>query len=589
MELAGLAATLVTLPFSLDACLNLWSRLHEMLKQEKELEFFNLDLKIQRCRLEHLSKELTKAEIVSGRPGAFGSPGSASKVAPFVQGFVQLTQNLLSEAVDLVDRHSRTRSAGAILSRPRWTAVDKEALQNLLNHLTHLNSQMLEIVPPRIAERVRVAVACSLFMTSHPTSAGGRQGPFPEAPSAQGIVDFFAPYAGVSTLQPQQQAGPSHGQVMNPTPLAHLQLNFGDLSMVEPAAGVFDRPERGLVAIKVGSSVNALHPNETLGMIEWRPHFGTVETRRETMLRMESLVKTLILMADAQKASTARPDSGLGKFNFGSLRPIGWTSPNRSAYDKVGMVYELPAGQVEVPTCLSEYIFHGQKLKDGVPDLGSRFAMASQLTDIVSNLFLIGCRHKNLRSSNILLLGSGPVKELCLVGFADSRSAHEHQELQQKVSSLLPTDPNDDLYRPPVLRRKIKGHFPGQSSQVVTESSYHWQAHWDIYSLGVILLEIALWRTASQMRDQTQHRNAEHSRVNVTSADRFHSSILTKEVSKLPFRVGNIYTDMVRECLRYGQADNPPMTSHGESSKASLPGHMIFLAGVKAELARCVA
>ena len=598
MEQAGLVAALVVLPFNLDACLNLWSRLNDLVRRDDDLKFYGFDLRIQKSRLEHVVAEISKQEVnprttilpSSGQRNA--SQPTTSALSPFLRELVQRIRSSLSEAYDLIERHEPGENVGAVRGAARWSTSDRKEIQLILDRLTHVNSQLLDLMPTHVAERVRAAVACSLFADPEGISPAAAGNATEELPNVQRMLHVFHDQQAVAALHSQalslhsgvgSSASPM-GNGYHPDP-KQFHLDFTSLRVVEPLSDngkALQRFEKELVMISITDNLESEQVKEMPGLVEWRPSLSTSESAGETKSRMDSLVRSLILMADAQAASANERNPGLGTFDFGALKPMGWTSPSRVINDRLGIVYSFLDHSLGEPICLHDHITNTQKTPNGAPSLGFRFQIARQLSMIISNLFLIGCRHKNLRASNILFFEQSKAKSIHLVGFADSRSAQEDDEFCGKNSSLVPYDSNDDLYRPLCVRNL--NDSDGRSP--------HWQSRWDIYSLGILLLEIGLWRTASQMRRRHQQLRDRDSEQNIIGMHEFHSNTVPREVEKLPFRVGSIYADVTKECLRYGsnnQEGNAPREAGASDDKGTVRMHLLFLAGTKAKLAGCCA
>ena len=95
---------------------------------------------------------------------------------------------------------------------------------------------------------------------------------------------------------------------------------------------------------------------------------------------------------------------------------------------------------------------------------------------------------------------------------------------------------NDDeknLYRHPDIQDVAHSSF----------SKFH-----DIYSLGVVLLEIALWQTARNMLDELKKRNKQHlgEEVNAYGLQEWYVSRAKKKVAHL---MGGSYQSAVLACL----------------------------------------
>ena len=114
-----------------------------------------------------------------------------------------------------------------------------------------------------------------------------------------------------------------------------------------------------------------------------------------------------------------------------------------------------------------------------VLDLGERFELVKTLVTTVFNIHNIGWVHKNIQSKNILFWPKQGRDELdlsrpYLMGFDISRP-NQPGEVSEKPMSYF----EDDLYRHP----QYKGMF-----------ARSFQPSFDLYSLGIILYEVGMWR-----------------------------------------------------------------------------------------------
>ncbi|KAF4625316.1 hypothetical protein G7Y89_g12851 [Cudoniella acicularis] len=176
-----------------------------------------------------------------------------------------------------------------------------------------------------------------------------------------------------------------------------------------------------------------------------------------------------------------------------------------------------------------------------IPELGIRFYIARELATAVYYLLCTGWLHKGIRSHNVVLFerrkAGDPVLRteatVYLLGFEFARP----DQLGQK--SLNDKENEDlDLYRHPATASTRWG------SDGYRIHSY--QKQYDIYSLGVVLLEIGLWRTAVYLKNGYRERQRRGKISEETSS----TCLQHKAMADLPFQMGQKYTDLVLHCLR---------------------------------------
>ncbi|PNP78701.1 hypothetical protein FNYG_08047 [Fusarium nygamai] len=120
------------------------------------------------------------------------------------------------------------------------------------------------------------------------------------------------------------------------------------------------------------------------------------------------------------------------------------------------------------------------------PDLEHRLHLARVVAGAVFRLHVTGWLHKGIRSSNIIFPGmsDGNLAHITrpdLMGFDFSRPGRPHGESEQYLQC---SRPQFDLYVHPEYQQW------GERSS----NARRYQRKYDIYSLGVLLLEVALWQ-----------------------------------------------------------------------------------------------
>lgn len=235
---------------------------------------------------------------------------------------------------------------------------------------------------------------------------------------------------------------------------------------------------------------------------------------------------------------------------------IGWFEDlKRSRY---AFVYQVPTPSISrvlepeetaTPHTLLSFLQHAADTdSSNMPSLEDRFRLAFNLASTVLHLHAKGLTHRNINSNNIFFIvqnvlskpdGSKPwkmgaIRYPCLTSFdqCDEDSIAPHQEPL-----------NSSIYRHPWIER-------GQRTRYRT-------AH-DIYSLGLILLEIGLWMPISSLW------KTKYARLD------FKRRLQTIYIKKLTAKCGSAYMRVVDYCLR--AADGNTQT-HGYAQQDSTGGH----------------
>lgn len=176
---------------------------------------------------------------------------------------------------------------------------------------------------------------------------------------------------------------------------------------------------------------------------------------------------------------------------------------------------------------------HTDIVKGVKPTLGNRFTTARALAATVLAVHTSGWVHKNINSHSTLLLPISATEGLpYLVGWDVARPL----EAGTALHALFELEPN--LYRHADRFGKPSRKFENEH---------------DIYSLGVVLLEIGLWKTMSQVfarpieknpRIETSQQHILFKRVNSMITDMASGVDLKREM-------GEEYANVVQKCLKW--------------------------------------
>lgn len=162
--------------------------------------------------------------------------------------------------------------------------------------------------------------------------------------------------------------------------------------------------------------------------------------------------------------------------------------------------------------------------------LGDRFLLASLLANSLSYIHAVGWLHRSLSSRNVICFspdGKNEIKHPYLSGFEYARldSNQEVSEVDQDSTSTLHCHPD---YRQSSRRNKYRRSF-------------------EFYSLGILLIEIALWKRIEVFDDGTFEPHT------------FTRHLCRKVVPMLEYYMGSAYCDATLLCLdpsRFGLGDD---------------------------------
>lgn len=177
------------------------------------------------------------------------------------------------------------------------------------------------------------------------------------------------------------------------------------------------------------------------------------------------------------------------------------------------------------------------------PSLTMRVSLMRTIAQAVEKLHSVNWLHKGLRSENIIFFhcqspsdssttADGPdIDEPYLTGFDYSRA-----EDAVSMSSNAPKAISEDLYRHP----GVQGGPPREGSRRLGYKKRH-----DIYSLGVVLSEIAHWKAVEDVLGVE-----DRSKVKVKDVIGVRSKLLSKEnMDHVRFLVGVAVAEAISACL----------------------------------------
>ena len=200
---------------------------------------------------------------------------------------------------------------------------------------------------------------------------------------------------------------------------------------------------------------------------------------------------------------------------------------------RYGIVFTNPNSSVAAVSLRQRLV---RDFKEGLKcDLGDRLRFARAFTASLFRFFSVGWLHKNINSDSILFFegirSNHYLTTHYFAGFSFSRpgSPCEQTEAMPSIFNKLRDDREWQLYRHPDLNyyeeNKASSKPPGSSM------------FYDSYSLGIVLLEIALWCPIIKLCSRG------------SSVADFQAKVATKFEQQLRFCVGERYANVVRRCL----------------------------------------
>jgi serine/threonine protein kinase len=254
----------------------------------------------------------------------------------------------------------------------------------------------------------------------------------------------------------------------------------------------------------------------------WRNDVG-----EELFLRVEAIAELL-----------SKPDKPTG---FRGLDCTGYF--HKSSRHSFGLIFDLPMlaaeqtqGECFAPCSLLSLI---EKIRDLElrPSLGDKFQLANNIATSVYEWHKADWLHKAISSFNVIVFpGAFQSEAACItmpfiIGFNHCR----------------PDEPNAVSVGPPEHPDQMDYSHPGY-----LKNRSRYRREYDYYSLGIVLLEIGLWKP---LRSLAAKFSADDQ-----SPEQLREFLLERHVARLHTRMGMVYQNAVRTCLTFDTSNNPHTT-----------------------------
>lgn len=196
---------------------------------------------------------------------------------------------------------------------------------------------------------------------------------------------------------------------------------------------------------------------------------------------------------------------------------------------RYGLIYSQPdnSAKAAVPTSLLDLIKTSER-----PSLTQRTALAHTITQSLLYLHSVNWLHKGFRSDNIVFFTS-PDQTPDYATPIVSGFEYARPDLPEELTEKPAENFSHDIYRHP---------------DALANPTSRSKKSWDIYSLGIVLLEIALWQPISSIVSVYEGQKGARTKLRKTRDRLLEDAFLTK----LSASVGERYRDVVRRCIAGG-------------------------------------
>ena len=323
----------------------------------------------------------------------------------------------------------------------------------------------------------------------------------------------------------------------DPSPALSHYIHFNLLRIPRDMAAGPSPPSYETVAASSDDRVSAFLQDDCSELPVILEYASTLDSSSS----IDSLTRRGKEMVESLRAPSETPDNR-GVY-VGAMELLGWfQDPHQSRY---GLVYRTPnhvasekshhhlmshMSQAQQSANLLCFLQHGGNTETlNMPSLEDRFRLAYNLASSLYHFHAQGTTHRNLSSNNVIFFFHGPprgctkepepwkegaIRKPFLASFDQSDEDAQDGQEEPFISSI---------YRHPRTSR-------GQRSA--------YKPAYDLYSLGIILIEIGLWMPISRLW-KTRYSRSD-----------FKVRLQSVYIKKLVAKCGTTYMRVVESCLR---------------------------------------
>ncbi|KAF5532235.1 hypothetical protein FMEXI_12547 [Fusarium mexicanum] len=434
------------------------------------------------------------------------------------------------------DKEAAQRKLG-LWARVRWASCDGKQLTHLVDTLRKYNTELADLLPFYRMARFERRIGRVLVTTRQLAASLADIGSKINATNDTATEEFGQKYSLMARLLESKQetefletAQPkliptSNNELLEALTLAPtIAASQGSLNL-RASEVQFDRRETGGFRARECGSLGA-----SPLIIEWR-HYSSKETREN---RSGIDIRVHMLAMQLQQLSALH--------HTGILPCLGYFHDQKRY--RYGIAFHYPRGDSTAsPTSLADRLAQDQPRRIR-RDLGDRLRAARCLVGTVYQMLSVNWLHKNISSSNVLLFevekDSYTVERPFLCGFDLTRRDNVMEPSGKLPSIYLNNFPslNERLYWHPTRIAAV----PESPANAVgcSHPLTRYRKEFDIYSLGVVLLEIGLWCPIGRI-----FKDCKTEDLGV-----FSEELKTIYVPELRGRMGKVYADVVVNCLK---------------------------------------
>jgi hypothetical protein len=377
--------------------------------------------------------------------------------------------------------------------RLRWVVFDEGVFKDLLRQLTEYNNYLHELMQGHHArkleemtrstfvemvqvrstvEELKWLVTASMIrgvggvLSAHGDSARERNDDI-----LQSLATFKR--SSIATDDPKAEKPPQYEDIIVSARKPYTSINYEEPSSDNPAAGV--QLHERCVAKLISSDGHNLEQKHV--WIEWKAYATRLDRKRDRQIPLEQNVRRvteLVTLLQMPKPAEFRIPKCLGYFDD---RDDTEESDHKPRF---GLIFEKPNAYQETPPPVT-LLYAISTLE--CPSLADRIAIAHEVASSLLYLHAVRWLHKGIRPDSIIFFReASPFKAASYVKYTEPYlTGFEYARPERDGTSTTSGQTSNyyELYRHP--------SYQGISAQG------NYRKTFDIYSLGILLLEIAAW------------------------------------------------------------------------------------------------
>jgi Prion-inhibition and propagation len=453
-------------------------------------------------------------------------PQQTPPVLPQIEQFLVVISNHVNKEQNIMDaldevcgqmkrdmqEHQRRKNPFKLF---RWAISDRDKFESLVANVHAFVDNLYSLLPRQQAVQLDRSFLNDIL-------AGKPAQALKEVEEAGADVSgSYAGLAAAATLKELQNS--NHSILVGRFSVSDLKVPVSSLGYL-PAGNARWFPRKVLPPLPS-------KPEERI-FVEWKQYDRGLSDEVVERIQENAFDLTLCLRFVRTNRQTATLNC-LGFFNDIRAEP----SP------RIGFVYEYPP-DVDIsakPITLSEMLTQRPP-----PSTDKRLALSQKLSETVYHLLISNWLHKSLRSMNILF-------------FRKKIDSSESTQDSLSVDISLPYITAFDYSRPdnqygvslkPGLSIEFDRYKHPDYSTPSSRSTIDYHKLHDIFSLGVILLEIGLWQSVASLYSELEKLNARKNREPISPPlQDFQKLYSPKYAQELGYRVGPKFQRAVMRCL----------------------------------------